>query len=139
MSAARPLPEPTPETEPFWAAAREGRLTVQRCGDCGEHVFYPRLVCPACLSEALEWRTCSGRATVYACTVVERAPAAFADRVPYVVALVELEEGPRMMSWIRTDDPHAVRIGMPLQVEFEPASETIAQPVFVPALEDKES
>ncbi len=131
MSAKRPVPVPTPETEPYWAAARQGQLVIQRCGDCGEHCFYPRLVCPACMSDALRWVPCSGRATVYSWTEVRRAPGAFADDVPYVVGLVELEEGPRMLTWIRSERPEAVRIGMGVKVAFEPVSDDITLPVFV--------
>ena len=132
MNANRPVPKPTPETEPFWSATLEGRLRLQQCRDCGEYIFYPRLVCPHCLSDALEWRDCSGRGVVYSYTVVERAPAAFAEDAPYVVALVELAEGPRMMSWIRLEDVDAVSIGMPVTVDFERVSDEAALPVFRP-------
>lgn len=130
---SRPVPQPTPETAPFWAATVAGRLSIQKCRACGEHIFYPRLVCTACMSDALDWVDCSGRGTVYAFTVVERAPGAFADMVPYVVALIDLQEGPRMMSWVRVDNVEDVHIGMPVSVIFDPLSETVALPVFVPA------
>lgn len=133
MSTNRPTPVPTPETAPFWAASVEGRLSIQCCRSCGTHIFYPRLVCPSCMSEDLDWITCSGRGAVYSFTVVKRAPPAFADMVPYVVALVELEEGPRMMSWVRTADIDGVHIGMPVMVAFDAVSEDVALPVFVPA------
>lgn len=133
MSTNRPIPLPTPETAPFWAATVEGRLSVQCCRACGTHIFYPRLVCPSCMSDELDWITCTGRGLVYSFTIVRRAPPAFADRVPYVVALIELEEGPRMMSWVRTPDVDGVRIGMPVVVDFEAVSEDVALPVFVPA------
>lgn len=128
---AKPLPIPDPDTRHYWAATLQGRLSIQRCEDCRSHVFYPRLMCPNCCSNRLTWRDASGKGRVYSYTVVERSPSAFKDMVPYVVALVDLDEGVRMMSWIRTEDPYSVRIGMPIEVEFEPVSEDVALPVFV--------
>jgi uncharacterized OB-fold protein len=128
---AKPLPIPDSDTRQFWTAASQGRLSIQRCEDCGTHVFYPRLVCPHCCSDRLAWKDASGKGRVYSYTVVERSPGAFKDMVPYVVALVDLDEGVRMMSRIRTDDPYSVRIGMPVEVEFDPVSEDVALPVFV--------
>ena len=119
MTEGRPLPEADPETAPFWAAIAEGRFEVQRCEACGRHVFYPRLVCPHCGGGPLGWVAASGRGAVHSYTVVHRAPAAFAAETPYVVALVDLEEGPRLMTRLLGVEPAEVEIGMPVQVAIE--------------------
>lgn len=116
--STRPVPLPDPETQPFWDAACEGVLKIQQCAECGHHAFYPRLVCPTCLSDAMIWQQVSGRARIYALTVVHRAAQPFREDLPYVVALVDLEEGPRMMTRILADNPDALRIGDAVEVEF---------------------
>lgn len=133
MSAKRPLPTPDAETAPYWAGAAEGKLLIQRCGACGRHRFYPRLLCPHCMSDATDWVEASGRGEVYSFTVVQRAAAAFKEKLPFVVVIVELEEGVRMMSELLTDDPDGVRIGQAVSVTFEKASDEITLPKFVPA------
>jgi uncharacterized OB-fold protein len=130
----RPLPAPDAATGPYWAAAREQRLVMPRCKDCGRFHFYPRTLCPHCSSARLEWTQCSGEAVVYSFTVIHRAPSpAFAARVPYVVATVKLAEGPHLMTNITGCAPDAVRIGMPVRVAFQKLSEEITLPVFEPA------
>jgi uncharacterized OB-fold protein len=93
----------------------QGRFEIQRCGGCAKHVFYPRVLCPHCGSGRLEWIAPSGRGTVYSTTVVRRKAA---DGGDYNVALVDLEEGPRMMSRIVTVAPEAVRIGMAVKARI---------------------
>jgi uncharacterized OB-fold protein len=115
----RPYPEPDSDSAPFWEALAAGRFEVQRCRACGRHVFYPRLVCPHCGGGPLEWVAASGRATVHSFTVVHRAPAAFAADAPYVVALVDLEEGPRMMTRLLGVEPQDAAVGMPVEVAIE--------------------
>jgi uncharacterized OB-fold protein len=133
----RPLPVPDAATAPYWDAAREHRLVMPKCNDCGAFHFYPRTLCPHCSSAQLEWTLCSGRAEVYSYTVVHRAPGpAFAAEVPYVVATVKLHEGPHLMTRIRGCAPEAVRIGMAVRVAFDDASAEITLPVFEPAGED---
>lgn len=130
----RPLPVPDQDTQPYWEAARRHELLIQRCLACGEHYFYPRPHCPHCLSNRTEWVRASGRGTVYAFTVVHRPPSpAFADRVPYVVALIDLAEGPRLMSNVVGCAPDAVHCGMAVEVAFEDVTPDIALPVFRPA------
>ncbi|MGC4976569.1 Zn-ribbon domain-containing OB-fold protein [Streptomyces sp. DT199] len=95
------LPEPDAFTRTYWDAAAEGRLLIRRCGDCGRAHHYPREFCPHCWSEDVTWETASGRATLYTWSVVHRNDLPpFSDRVPYVAAVVELAEGPRMMTEI---------------------------------------
>ena len=107
---------------------------MQRCTGCGHHQFYPRLVCTHCMSEALEWVEASGRGTVETFTVIRRAVSAeFEEDVPYVVALVRLEEGPRLMSNVIDCEPEVVRIGLEVAVVFEQRSPDIAVPQFQPA------
>jgi uncharacterized OB-fold protein len=131
--AEKPFPVPDQDTRPFWDAAAEGRLVIQRCTACGRHVFYPRLVCPHCGGSSLEWVQASGRATVYSFTVVHRAPPAFADEAPYVVALVDLGEGPRMMTRLVGLEPAAARVGMPVEVRFVDLDDQFKLPCFGPA------
>ena len=112
----KPYPVPDAETAPFWDAVAAGRLDLQRCRSCRRHVFYPRSLCPHCGGLDLEWVTVSGRGTVYSFTVVHRAPAEFQAEAPYVVALVELEEGVRMLTRLIDVEPSAVRVAMPVEV-----------------------
>src|SRR5260370_10227956 len=95
MPASKPVPEPTPETQPFWDGCARGELLLQRCIDCGQPYFYPRPVCPACGSTNVEWFAASGRAPLYSYVINHRPPRGFEDDWPYAIAAVELAEGPR--------------------------------------------
>ncbi|HLG92430.1 MAG TPA: Zn-ribbon domain-containing OB-fold protein [Acidimicrobiales bacterium] len=126
----RPAPVPDPESEPFWAATLEGRLLVQRCGACGRAQLYPRPHCLACRGP-VEWVAASGRGQVYSFTVIRQNPSrSFRHLIPYVVALVDLEEGPRLMTNIVGCDPSEVQVGTPVRVRFEQVSEQAALPLF---------
>ncbi|MEQ8857076.1 MAG: Zn-ribbon domain-containing OB-fold protein [Pseudomonadales bacterium] len=125
-------PTPTPLSEPYWAGCRAGELRLQHCEGCRRHQFYPRLMCSHCGSRDLSWQQASGRGTVASFTVVRRGVSA-AYPAPYVVALIDLPEGVRMMSTLVDVDPESVRIGDPVQVAFESVNEVIALPVFRPA------
>ena len=106
---------------------------MPRCDDWGKYHFYPHPLCPFCSSAKLVWTPVSGRASLYSFTVVHRAPSkAFAGEVPYVVAVVQLEEGPRLMSNLQGCAPDAAQIGMPLKVAFRKLSESVTLPVFEP-------
>ncbi len=123
------------EAAPFWDATREGRLLVQWCTSCDCGVFYPRVFCPHCAAgaDALEWRTASGRATVYAAVVENRPEAAgakFSGGEPYCVALVDLEEGVRMLTNVVGCPPDEVSCGMPVTVTWEPLSDGRRLPLF---------
>ena len=102
-------------TQPYWDAAADGRMVLPHCTACGTVIWYPRGWCPDCLSRAVEWVETSGRGTIYSHTTVRRgAPSAF--EVPYVLAYVELDEGPRVLTNIVTDDPDALRVGQPVEL-----------------------
>lgn len=134
MSTVRALPVPDSTSDPYWQAAREGRLLIQRCTACGTFFSYARPFCPVCWSEQVTWVHASGAATLYTWSVVHvNDLPAFKDLVPYVAAIVDLAEGPRMASMI-VDCPHdQLRIGMPLTVGFFAASDEISLPAFRPA------
>src|SRR5919199_3841798 len=101
-----PLPIPDPVTRPFWESLKAHHMQLQRCGGCEKFIYYPRAVCPSCLSDNLQWTPVSGHGVVHAFTIPHRHPnPAFGSRVPYVVALVELEEGARMLSNLIGVDP----------------------------------
>ena len=122
-----PLPEPTPTTQPFWDAAHRHVLSIQRCQSCGVHIFYPRPACPECGSVELEWNEVSGRGTLYSFTIARRPTARdFADKVPYAIAIVELEEGPHLATNVVGCDPETLRIGQPLKAVFEDVSDEIS-------------
>lgn len=130
----KPLPQPSPISGPYWAAAKRHQFVLQQCSACEKYVFYPRALCPHCGSAALEWREASGRGTVYTFTVARRATMRpFEPDVPYVIAIVELEEGPRMTTNIVGCDPDAVRVGMPVAVAFDDVTPEITLVKFQPA------
>jgi uncharacterized protein len=130
----KPLPIVDVDSLPFWRAAREHKLAVIHCRDCGKRFFYPRALCPHCHSAAVEWMTASGRGTIYSFTVARRpAGPAFKGDVPYVVALVELEEGPRLMTNIVTTDVNGVRIGQKVKAMFDDVTDEVTLAKFAPA------
>ena len=131
-SRAIPLPQPTELSQPYWDACRRGELIVQRCDDCGEHVFIPQVACTRCFSSNLSWVPSRGRGTVYSFTVVHR-PQQPDFAVPYVVAIVEMEEGWYTLTNIVGCDPQAVRIDMPVEVDFRAMSDMITLPFFHPS------
>ena len=133
---SRPIPPPNPVTAPYWDAARRQELVLQRCRSCGRHVFHPRSTCSHCGADELAWERASGRGTIFTFTVARRPPhPGFADLLPLVVAIVELDEGSRLTTNIVGCPPDAVRIGMAVQVDFENLDDpdATALPVFRPA------
>src|SRR3990172_4658645 len=127
----KPLPTPTYDTRAFWEGTKRHELLIQKCSDCGKRQFYPRGLCIACMSTNLDWVRSSGRGTVYSHTTVYRPPSpAFTPDVPYVIAIVEMEEGVRMMGNIVGSLPDQVKVGMPVTVVFEDVNETITLPKF---------
>jgi uncharacterized OB-fold protein len=131
---AKPLPLPSDTTRPFWAGLLKGELRIQRCEACGKYVFYPRIACPNCLSDRLAWVTASGKGRLYSFTVVRRAmnPAFQAD-VPYVFAIVELEEGPRVTTNVVNCDLKALSVDMPVKAVYDRVTPEAALLKFEPA------
>lgn len=135
MSPTAPVPKPRPVVAPwgkhFWDECRAHRLVLQYCPGCDLRIFYPRMACPRCLSTDLGWVEASGRGTVYSYTVVEaNAPSAFVQDVPYVVAVIRLEEGVQMLSNV-VDTPHeALRCDLPVEVVFERLDDEFTLPKF---------
>ena len=129
----RPLPNPNEhDTREFWQATKDGELKYQRCGDCGTIVFYPRHHCTGCLGDNLTWHTASGRGTVYSFSVVRKAEHPFfRTKVPYAVAWIDLDEGPRLLSNIVGTDPTKVTVGQKVMVEWE-VHDDLAVPLFRP-------
>jgi hypothetical protein len=130
---ARLEPPISEVTRPFWDATRAERLVLQHCRTCERAVHYPREICPRCLGSELEWRPASGRGVVYAFTVNHVAGnPTMEGRVPYVVALVDLEEGVRMMTNIVGCEPGAVHVGMPVGIAWEALGDGRKLPLFTP-------
>ena len=131
--SGKTFPRITPETAPYWEGCREHELRLQYCGSCDHYQFYPRIICSHCMSDQLQWVAASGAGEVTSFTVVRRAVSeAYRPDVPYVVALVQLAEGPTMMSNVVQCDPEAVTVGMPVTVFFEDWDEQVSIPKFCP-------
>ena len=131
--AKRARPQPTPETRHFWEGTRAGELLLQRCVACRHTYFPPRPFCPACASREVAVFRASGRAQLHSYVISHRPAPGFTP--PYSIAVVELEEGPRMMTNIVgcPQTPEALQLDMPLEVKFEKVSDTISLPLFKPA------
>jgi hypothetical protein len=115
----KPIPEPTAASQPYWDAAREHRLILQRSKRTGRYVFYPRAVSPFGARDELEWVEASGKGEVYSYTIARRPTApAWADDAPYVIAIVALDEGVHMTANIVECDPGLVHVGMRVEVAF---------------------
>lgn len=127
----KPRPVIDDDSRPYWQAAREHRLSMPRCKDCGAHIFYPRALCTHCYSDNLEWVDVSGDGEIYSFTISRRGSSpVFKADAPYVVAVVQLKEGPRMLSTIVTDDVDAVEIGQKVRVIFEDVDDELTLPKF---------
>ena len=136
-------PVPDADTKPYWDGIADGELRLQRCEGCGAAVFYPRAVCPHCFGAPLTWFTARGTGQVYSYTMVHRAFGEFADQAPFTVALVDLDEGVRMMTRIVDAAPGQVEIGLPFELPvrqiagaglpcFRPARPPARQPAGAP-------
>jgi uncharacterized OB-fold protein len=128
----RALPQPSPETLPFWEGCKAGELRLQRCEACQHAYFPPRPFCPKCAGRVVRWFTASGRAQLYSYVIHHRPVPGFTP--PYSIAVVELAEGPRMMTNIVNcpQTPEALQLDMPLEVLFTPLSPSISLPQFQP-------
>ncbi|MER7505723.1 Zn-ribbon domain-containing OB-fold protein [Nonomuraea pusilla] len=130
----KPTPKPTPETQPFWDGTAAGELRIQRCHACERHYFYPRPSCPHCGSADVAWVRASGRATLYSYVINHRPAPGFEDDGPYAIAVVELEEGVRMMTNLVGVEnvPERLPLDMELRVVFERRGD-VHVPLFTPA------
>jgi uncharacterized protein len=134
MAARFDIPTIEDESRPFWDAAREGRFLLRRCDDCSTVHHYPRPFCPSCWSENVSWVEASGRGTLYTySTVFVNDLPPFNERIPYVAAAVDLEEGPRVMTNIIDCDPADLRVGMAVKVVYTVVTEELTAPMFTPA------
>ena len=128
-------PRANQEDGEFWAGARRGELRIQRCTTCGRHQHYPRMLCSHCGKDTLEWITASGLATIYSFTVVrQNGVPPFSERVPFVVAVLDLDEpGARMIAAMPKLPPEQARVGLRARAEFRPATDEAAYVDFAPS------
>jgi uncharacterized OB-fold protein len=139
-ASSKPLPEPSALAQPFWAALRNGQLQLQRCTGCGHFNHPPRITCPKCHGKSLVWTEVAPRGTVYSYTIVHRAPMpCFKADVPYAVALVDIEGTPARLLSNLSGPLDQVRVGMPVDVVFERASDEITLFKFAPAARSQEN
>ena len=127
-----PAPRVTSETKPFWDGTAEGRLLLPRCLSCATVIWYPRTFCPSCHADGVEWIDASGRGVVYSFSITRKGDGDFRDAAPFVLAYVELDEGPRMLTNIVDCDPETVTIGQSVEVVFHPTERGTALPRFRP-------
>ena len=136
MELDRPLPQPmTPEARPYWDGLKDGKLMLPKCGDCGHTFFYPRILCPRCHSRAITWIQASGRGRLHAFGIAHQSfNRAFKVKPPFVLAMIELEEGPHMVSNLVNvpPDPQHVKCDMPVEVVFEKLTDEVTLPLFQP-------
>jgi uncharacterized OB-fold protein len=129
----KPLPVIQEWSRPFWKGAKEHKYLIQHCKDCGKNIFYPRKYCPDCWSSNLEWIESGGKGKIYTYTVtLAGAEEKFAADYPYVLALVDMEEGIRVMTNIVDCKPEEVKIGMDVEVVFRDVTDEISMPMFRP-------
>ena len=127
----KPLPIIDPDTAPYWKAAKDHKLLLKRCSACGKAHFYPRELCPHCHADTVDWIEARGTGSIYSFTVARRpAGPAFKPDAPYVVAIIELDEGARMMTNIVGCPPDSVKIGQRVSVVFEDVTDEISLPKF---------
>ena len=128
----RPTPEVSPETEEYWKAAAAEKLLISECNDCGLVYHYPRALCPDCFSENTDWREAEGTGEVYSYSPARTMSGWPEEDLPLVVAYVQLDEGPRMVTNVDAD-PDEIEVGTPVQVTFvQTKNEGVAIPVFEP-------
>lgn len=133
MKYQKPLPQPNADTRPFWDGCKEHQLRFQKCGNCGHVRWPPAIICPMCHSRETEWIVASGRGKTYTFAVSHHAfHKAFENDIPYVVAIVELEEGPHLLTNIVGCSPEEVRCDMPVEVTWEDITREFSLPKFKP-------
>ncbi len=131
----KPFPIPIPETQYYWDKVKDHELWIQRCTECSHVFFYPRLHCPKCMSDNLQWFQATGKGTLYSYMINHRPAPGFEDDAPYAIAMVQLEEGPRMMTNIVgiENTPENLVLDMPLEVVFEDVLPDVTIPKWKPA------
>ncbi len=135
MSDIKPLPGINADTKPFWDACGTHQLKIQQCRNCGAFRMPPSFLCPKCCSRNSEWTVASGRGRVYSYVVYHKAfHPAFTGEVPYVAAIVELDEGPHLITNIIGCRPDEVRCNMPVEVVWDDRTEEVAIPLFRPVI-----
>jgi uncharacterized OB-fold protein len=128
---AKPLPQPTIDSKPFWDGLKEHRMVLQKCADCGRVRHYPRPVCDACLSMEVEWAEASGRGTVYSWTETHHPfHAGFRGETPYILVTVDLDEGVRMQSQLIDASIDELRVGLPVEVVYMDATDEVTLPLL---------
>jgi uncharacterized protein len=131
--ASRPVPVPSLETQPFWDGCAQGALLLQRCDHCGTYWHPPAPICPNCFSTEFQWTPSSGKGTIYTYSIIHQAfRRVWEPLVPYVLAVIELEEGPHLLSNVIDIPIESVQVGLPVTVTFQPVSDTISLPLFRP-------
>ena len=127
----RPLPQATPETKEYWDGLKRHELRIQRCSDCSQFYFFPRPFCPHCQSQNVQWQTVSGKGKLHSYVIAHRGHPAF--DAPYVIAMVQLDEGPKMMTNIvGVDDPTGDKLpaDAPVEIVFDDVNENVTLPKF---------
>jgi uncharacterized OB-fold protein len=137
---SKPLPVVTEENRPFWEGCLQGKLLLQQCSECHLYQFYPRLYCLHCNHDTLQWVEVRGRGTIYSYTIIHQNKSPeFGHDTPYNVAIVQLEEGPRLLSNIVDIEVTDLKVDLPVTVIFDQVNETIAIPRFRPLREDAQA
>jgi uncharacterized OB-fold protein len=130
----KPIPVPSAEAQPYWDGLRDRKLLMPRCDACGKYWFPPSLLCPHCNATKWTWASTSGHGRIFSYVVYQRVDhPGFADEVPYAVAVIELDEGPRMISNVIGIAPDKLACDMRVEVVYQPITETITLPKFKPA------
>ena len=131
MTYHKPLPQPNADTKPFWDGCKQHQLRFQKCRDCQHVRWPPSIICPRCHSQDTEWITASGRGKVYTFTAYHQAfHQSFRNDLPYITAIIELEEGPHLLSNIVGCSPQEVKCDMPVEVVWEDITEEFTLPKF---------
>ena len=129
----KPIPVPSIESQPYWDGLRERKLVMPRCDACETYWFPPSLLCPRCSSKSWSWSPVSGRGRIFSFVVYHRVyHPGFADEVPYAVAVIELDEGPRMISNVIGIAPAELACDMRVEVAYQPITDQITLPKFKP-------
>jgi hypothetical protein len=137
MAYAKALPQATPETQEFWDGLKRHELRIQRCQDCNQFYFFPRPFCPhaGCRSSNVEWETVSGKGKLHTYVISHRGFGPWGEDVPYVIAVVELDEGPRMMTNLVNVEPEPEKLppDMALEIVYDDVTDEVTLPKFQPA------